>query len=218
MTVRFSHHVLNRHIAPGIDLFDKADIPDMSQYDSQSEHWVDNHFLNSVAGMSLTLPVGAYVQTFLRRAEGAFYEHALARDVTHTYFASDRQSPSTYAKALLHWEFFVGQAWQGYNVLIHLIQHRSGDERFRVFQPNDGSTEQRLNSLYNAMKHAEGRITSGQILADTVSPIWLSNRGMECTDDHLAWSETGDILRDLSEWAGFLVDPSEMATKLANNS
>jgi hypothetical protein len=85
MTVRFSHHVLNRHIAPGIEQFYEADVPDMSQYDHQSEHWVDNHFLNSVLRTSLKLPAGAYAQNYLRRAEGAFSEHALARTLTHSY-------------------------------------------------------------------------------------------------------------------------------------
>jgi hypothetical protein len=88
MTVRFSHHVLNRHIAPGIEQFYEADVPDMSQYDHQSEHWVDNHFLNSVLRTSLKLPAGAYAQNYLRRAEGAFSEHALARTLTHSYLVS----------------------------------------------------------------------------------------------------------------------------------
>jgi hypothetical protein len=215
MAVSWAHHVLNRHVAPGIEKFDAADIPDMSTYDAQCAHWVANYFLNSVLRGSHNLPVGAYAQNFMRRAQGAFSEHAVARDATMQYLASDATSPTLYAKALLHWEFYLGQSWQGYELLRRLIMAATGDDGVKIFVKGDGSVAERLWLAYNSMKHVEKRIASGQVLDGTVSAVWLSNEGIECTDGCLSWTQTGDVLADLARWANMLVDPIEMPAKLS---
>ena len=81
----------------------------------------------------------------------------------------------------------------------HPGRDRSPD--FKAFERDDGSIEQRLNLLDNASKHLKKRIAAGQILADTVSPTWLSNRGLECTDGFLSWEETAEVLREIAKWA-----------------
>lgn len=215
---RFAGEVLTKYIAPGILSFRSADMPDMSSYNPESSHWVSNHFLNTVLRGSLQMPAGAYVSNYLRRAEGAFSEHDRARSATTAFLQSERQSPSLYAEALLHWEFFAAQSWQGYALLQKLIQLIADDRSFLVFSPRDGTVEQRLWLLYNAMKHVEKRIASGQILDETVAPVWLSDRGLECTDGHLEFAETGDVLRDLAKWADIVVDPIDMANKLRSTA
>lgn len=90
----------------------------------------------------------------------------------------------------------------------------SGDDTLKVFEKHDGSAEQRLNLLYNAMKHVEKRINAGQIPENATSPVWLSNSGLECTDGHLTFNETADVLRFLAKWANVLVDPKEVANKV----
>jgi hypothetical protein len=206
--------MLTRYIAPGIPEFDSAEIPDMTSHNAESSFWVSNHFLNSVMRGSLELPAGAYVFNYLRRAEGAFSQHALARAATADFLSTGRQAPSPYAAALLYWEFFLGQSWQGYALLNELIRFLTKSENLNVFEKGDGSVEERLWLLYNSMKHAESRIAHGQILEDTTSPVWLSNQGLECTEGTLTYIETGDILRDLAKWADAIVDPIEMAVKL----
>lgn len=150
MQGRFSTYVKDRFIAPGVSGFTNAEIPDMSDYDPQSAHWVANFFLNSVFRDRLKAPYDAYVHSFLRRAEGAFSEHDVARRATHAFLATQgRQSPSQYAVALLHWEFFLAQAWQGYALLMKLIHTSTGSVDWKVFTRGDGSFEERLNALYN---------------------------------------------------------------------
>ena len=212
--VEFSSRLLNKHIAPGVSEFTAAEIPDMTSYAAESAHWIDNHFVNSsLRGGASNTAVAAYFANYLRRAEGAFAEHALARLATN-HFLGGSQSPSRYAAALLHWEFFLCQAWQAYALLQKLIQLFTGEDQYKVFEPNDDSTEQRLNLLYNAMKHVEKRIANGQLPEDTISPVWLTNRGIECTDGRVTFEETADILRDLAKWAEIVVDPLTMVKKL----
>ena len=212
MTVRFASHLLERYIAPGISAFTAADIPDMADHDPESSHWVDNHFLNSTLRAAYHLPIGAHVQHYLRRSEAAFAEHSRAREATLSFLEEGGQWPALYSKALLHWEYFLGQSWNA--LLLQVLKVVSGDETLKVFEKHDGSAEQRLNLLYNAMKHVEKRINAGQIPENATSPVWLSNRGLECTDGHLTFNETADMLRLIAKWANVLVDPKEVTNKV----
>ena len=48
MAINYAAAVRDKYIAPGVSAFTSADIPDMSEYAKESEHWVANLFLNSV--------------------------------------------------------------------------------------------------------------------------------------------------------------------------
>jgi hypothetical protein len=207
--VRFSDHAKDRFIAPGVSSFESADIPDMSAYDPQSRHWVSNHFLNSLLRAPYNAPHNAYAYNFMRRAEAAFSEHAEARLATLA-FLEDGQSPSRYARAILHWEVFLSQCWHGYLLLLGFFGEK------KVFEKGNASTEERLHGLYNAMKHVESRIDNaelGQMVKGATVPVWLTNHGIESTDAFLTYTETGGILRDLAKWASILEDPLQMADK-----
>ena len=103
MTVQYSAAILDSHIAPGVSTFTKADIPDMSSWSSESQHWIANFFLNSALTASFPRPMNAYAFNFLRRAQYAFSEHQLAREATLSFLSSGGQSVRQYADALFHW-------------------------------------------------------------------------------------------------------------------
>ncbi|MEX1102327.1 MAG: hypothetical protein WD739_10920 [Actinomycetota bacterium] len=207
-----TNYALDRFLAPDVSKFTSAEIPDMSDHDTQSGHWLVNYVLSSILRGSFRPPQNAIVYNFLRRAEGAFSEHANAREQTLQFLDSGRQSVSLYSTALRHWEFFLSQAWQGIELL-----RRFPEENFTapypVFQQRDGSVEQRLNALYNSMKHVESRIVAGQIPEGATTPVWLANEGIRTTDEILTFEDTGVILRDLAEYSDLVVDPRTMGDK-----
>jgi hypothetical protein len=207
VTVQYSNEVLDSLIAPSVSLFDSAEIPDMSNYAKESAHWVSNYFLNSLLRAKYQFPMSAYAYNFLRRAQFAFSEHEHARQATAEFLNKGKQSPASYAKALFHWECFLGQAWHAYALLITAWEGRA-------FEKNDGSIEQRLNSIYNQMKHVESRIENGQILANATVPVWLDNNGLRSVDSTLSYEETAEILRDLAKYADALSDPFTAKDKL----
>lgn len=200
MTVQFSSAVLDTHIAPGVSAFTAADIPDMSSWAQESSHWVANYFLNSALGGSFAPPMNAYAYNFIRRAQYAFSEHAIARASTLAFLAHSSQSPRHFADALFHWECFLGQAWHAYGILITAWKGKA-------FDKNDGSVEQRLNALYNQMKHVESRIDNAQLIPGATVPVWLENQGLRSIDTSLAFSETGEVLKELARYADALSNP-----------
>jgi hypothetical protein len=212
MAVQFSDEIIDTLIAPEASLFCSADIPDMSTFAPQCSHWVANYFQNSAFRGKWPAPLNAYAYNYLRRAEAAFCEYTNARAATLN-FLERRNSPSLYALTLLHWEIFLGQSWHAYQLLVHAV-----NPGMKVFGRNTGSVEERLNKLYNQMKHVESRIEKGQMPAGATVPVWLTNEGLKSIDAHLSYRESAEVLKDLAKWADALDDPRSAANKISSLS
>ena len=201
MVTQFSSAILDNHIAPSVSTFTEADIPDMSNHAKESPHWIANFFLNSAFSASFKPPMNAYAYNFLRRAQYAFSEHHLARESTLNFLDNGGQSPTRYAKALFHWECFLSQSWHAFALLMTAWNGK-------VFDKNDGSVEQRLNALYNQMKHVESRIDKAQILLGATVPVWLENQGLRSIDVTMTYAETAEVLKEIAKYADALSNPA----------
>lgn len=208
---QFSNYVIDKFIGPYASSFTHAGIPDMSTYDKESSHWVANFFLNSVLRAAWKPPFNAYIYNYLRRTEAAFSEHQAARSETLSFIESGRQSTKRYTAALFHWETFLGQSWHAYKILQKCFE-------VELYKSGDGSVEERLNALYNQMKHVESRIENKQILEGATVPVWLTNEGLASVDSALTFIETGEVLKDLAKWANILQDPLSVPEKLKLNA
>jgi hypothetical protein len=205
----FTYYTIDKFIAPNASLLTQAEIPDMSTYDEQSSHWVANFFLNSLLRAAWKPPYNAYVYNYFRRAEAAFREHHAARTETFAFIESGQQSIKRYTTALFHWETFLGQSWHAYKILQKCF-------KVEIYKQGENSVEERLNVLYNQMKHVESRIENKQILEGATVPVWLTNHGLVSIDSALTFSETGEALKDLAKWANILQDPLSAAENLKN--
>jgi len=202
-----SAHIVDRFIAPGASSLKSAVIPDMSTHDKQSAHWVANFFLNSALRASWKAPLNAYAYNYHRRAEAAFRQHADARRETLRFIEGGSQSPARYAAALFHWEVFLGQTWHAFK----LLEKGLG---VTIYEKGSGAAEERLNHLYNQMKHVESRIAAGQMLPGATVPVWLSPAGLESVDATLSYEETGELLKDIAKWATILSDPLQARERI----
>lgn len=187
--------------------FTSAEIPGMSKYCDQSGFWVTNFVLTTMLRVKLKDPARQYIFNYLRRAEAAYRQHDLARQATTNFLDGSRDGVSRYMMAVFHWEIFLAQAWQAYDLLRHFF----GSE---VFQRNDGSIEQRLHALYSQSKHSEDIIRSGNLPEDATIPLWMTNDGLSSKDTQLSYVETAEVLKDLAKWAQGLQDPVTFADKL----
>jgi hypothetical protein len=151
--------------------------------------------------------MNAYAYNFLRRAQFAFSEHRMARESTFAFLAHGGRSPIRYADALFHWECFLAQAWHGFALLIAAWDGKA-------FDKDDGSVEQRLNALYNQMKHVESRIENGQMIPGATVPVWLDNDGLRSVDAQLSYAETAEVLKQLAKYADVLMNPQSASAAL----
>jgi hypothetical protein len=194
-------YALDQFVAPEMSRFTAADIPDVPSRHTESAHWLHNFVLNSLLRVSVSSPHREYIFNFLRRSVDCFVEYGLAREATYAYLAGASGRTAAYLRALHHWEAFLGTAWHAFNSVAKLVG-------MRAFEKRDGSLEERLNHLYNRIKHTESAIENGQMPRQGTLPVWLTNRGLTSIEHCLTWEETGVVLERLARCAERLQDPT----------
>ncbi len=185
--------------------FTDATIRDMSDASSQQDHWLANFILNTMLRVKLDEGVRQTFFNFLRQTESAFRQYANAREKTSAYLRNN-ESVRSYLAAIDYWDGFLSHSYQAYCLLTR-------GQRV-LFQPNDGSTLQRLNLLYNRSKHTDKAITAGQLPLNGTIAVWLTNAGLRSVDGTLSFDEAAEILEDLAWWADAIQDPLTLQEKL----
>jgi hypothetical protein len=207
----------DRYVAPNVSRFTAATIPDMSAVSAEQEHWLGNFILNT--GLQrVVLEEGSRrsLFNFLRRTMMAFREYASARQMTLNYLANPNPNAvSEYIIAVGHWEMFLSQADQAWDIL-------DGGKN-KLFMPNDGTVPQRLRHLHNRTKHLASAIRNQEMQfpeAGTM-PVWLENDGLHglhsddgitTVDVSLPFDEIAGMLAKLAHFADAAQDPLQLMT------
>jgi len=76
-----------------------------------------------------------------------------------------------------------------------------------VFKKGDGSMHERLNCLYNDLKHTEDRIAAAQMPPGDTVPVWMENEGLSGVKVKLSYAETAQVLSELAVFADALMNP-----------
>lgn len=210
--MRWSTHVTDTFFAPELSKFTAALIPDMSEVDAEQQHWLTNYLLNSVLRGRLRTPARQQVYNFLRRAQSAFADYELARVRTEEFLADRDNRLRSYVGAVGHWEDFLSHVWQANTFLTSGL---TPDEKRPLFQPGDGTVNERLHSLHTRSKHAAEAIARGDYISESPLCVWLTNEGLKSTDSWLTFEEAADELRSLTRWAEVVADPVTLADKIA---
>ena len=210
MTVKWNSEVLEKYIAPGIDKFTSAEIPDLTDNHPEASHWLTNHFLNSALRLSFKDQWRQVVIGYLRRAHNAFRAYHDARMLTYEYLdGNDPHNPRVgrYYDVVSRWEDYALQI----SMAIELFKWLNQGEG--AFVKNDGSKEQRLYEIANLVKHTAKAVNSGQCQDTDVLPLWLCNEGLCSFGVNLSFIEASDVLTDVATLADDYQDPMSLKEK-----
>jgi hypothetical protein len=212
--MRFSNHVLNEFVAPGLAEFTIAEIPDLRLQFPQAQHWVGNHLLNSVFRARFKHGMRQLVIGYLRRSSRSFNAYHRAREISAKYIeahSKGAQPIKKYYSAVNSWEEFVLQSGMALDLFRHI---NCGDGSFKK---NDGSPEQRLYTIANQVKHTASCVASGQCTEKNTIPLWLSNNGLKSFGISITFIEAASVLADVSRLADGLQDPHPSTGAGASN-
>jgi hypothetical protein len=184
----FSSYALDKFVGHRLSLLTECGANSVDE----PPNWIAVFVLNSALNSTIDARKYAYSLNFLRRVEGAISSYREATATLLDYVQSPGRSISTYFRCLSHFEFCIGQLWQAHRLL-------SKPGNVRLFEQGDGSTEERLNKIYNATKHMEGRIADGTMPEDSPSVLWLTNREISCMDASVSFAELETMLRSVHE-------------------
>ncbi|MEA2163347.1 MAG: hypothetical protein QOK37_1474 [Thermoanaerobaculia bacterium] len=196
--------VLNEYLAPGYTELSEVDIPDLRSEFEQAEHWLANHFLNSVLRGRYREGARHLALAYLRRTSGAFDAYHRARKLTLEFLdlrKAGKQPVRGYYVMIDAWESCFLQAGMAVDLFRAMIDGE------KLFEKNDGSAQERAYTIANQIKHAASCVASGHVTkTDTVSLI-VQNRGLSSYAVAITFHELAEILRDFSRVADRLQDP-----------
>lgn len=205
--LQFNPDLLNRNVAPGIAEFTAADIPDLRLGYPQAEHWLSNHFLNTLLGPNYAGTFRQYAINMLCRAQAEFALFHQAREATLAYLQnSTLHNPSVrrYYAAIALWECCL----LNYQIFLDLYVKVTGN---KAFARGDGCEEQRAYDIANNIKHWGSIVNSTRRDDNYTIPMWLSNQGFHSHDLTLSYGEFTAITREVANAANEFQNPGAAA-------
>lgn len=207
--IQYSNTILERLVAPEIQRFTAAEIPDLVDRFPESKHWVSNHFLNALFNGEFKAPFRLYVKNFLHRVQSLFHFYGEARLGTLRYFEHTQPGNpaiSSYLHAITYWDSTL----LSLGISLNLFYKMNNEA---VFKKNDGSQEQRSYELHNLVKHHATKIADGLVSDETSLPFWLVNSGLRSKTVEVTFLELADIISNLGELANELQDARSFVEK-----
>lgn len=154
------------------------------------EGWLTQFVLKRIFHNHVSAQRAPLAFALVRRAEAALdeWEHACA------VAGTDLRSPSNYFRALRHFEACIAALWQGLDFARKALAAK-------IFQTGDGSTNERLNFIYNKSRHFD----PSALPAGDLHAVWLSNDAVHTQEHALTFAELRDSVASLARIASGIV-------------
>ena len=151
---------------------------DMRAAVPESAHWLSNFGLTVIFHDFPPATMRPFVINFIRRIHAAFLEYDLARQEVLKLVKDGNGRWSPYFAALTHFEVSVSQLY----IALDSVRKHS---KHNFFTTGDGSFEENLNLIYNAIKHS---------IAETELPVWFSDNSLACSRAEVTFAEIEDFM------------------------
>lgn len=206
MVVQWPGFVLDQYVAPKSSALAKCLAPEVPKLPD----YFGSFFLNNIFTEQLPERTLSLTNVFLRRFVNAVQDYRNARKEMLRCVAAlpcSNAMVRAYMRALSYFEACV------VNTNLALKAHDTVGKLWdpnepRTFERGDGSPWQRLNTVYNALKHFDDNMAKGYVPPDVFTPMWLMADGIECAGSEgeakLHFTELIDLHRELEKDARWI--------------
>ncbi|WP_332767411.1 hypothetical protein [Phenylobacterium sp.] len=204
MAVQFSDQFLDELFAPGISTFRKAEIPDLADVSPEVEHWLSNHFLNSLFDTRFESHSKQAAMTHLFRTQNAIRAFQSAREKALgcvSNYKSGRPDTQNYLAAVAAWEVTLLNT----QILIDLRENMFDRKGART------DAECRIWEASNRLKHYGEDIRRGLNEAHWTLPLWLTGQGLKTRTGNVSYEELAGCLRVFAKMADMLQNPASFS-------
>ena len=204
MAVQFGSEVLDKFLAPGISAFNKADVPCLDNACPDAEHWISNHFLNSLFGHRYNDDWRQVTVTFIFRVQNALRAYRIARMKTLECvrgFQPGRPKSNLYFEAVSQWETAL------LNIQIAL------DLFLKVMDPSAIETDDaiRIRRTAARIKHFAEDIADGKNSPELTLPMWLASDRLLTRVSYVTFEELAENLAEMGKAAEIMQNPSQIS-------
>ncbi|MGE7662988.1 hypothetical protein ACQKL6_14990 [Peribacillus sp. NPDC097197] len=202
MENRITEYALNNFVAPKLAQLTQKSAPEVISQVQQHQYWIPNFILTSMLRIKVSDENQKYVINILRRVSNAINEYESGRNMLESYLSVKRESISKYFLSVFHFENSITQTYQA----LMLLKTMSNIEK--LFEKEDGSLLQRINNIYNHIKHLNERIENSKIPEGYTIPMWITNFGLESPNAEVNFEEFASCLIELGTCANKLSNPN----------
>jgi hypothetical protein len=177
--VRWGAPVLDNIVAPEMSQVTTCSAPDIPE----PQVSLATYFLRNALGPALPTHLRPPANVYLRRWTLALSEYRAGRECLSRYVAGlpeTNNETGMFLSAVGHFEHSVVDAYVAMMAMT-AFERQIGDDEWRPFKSEDGSPADRLNKLYNVIKHFDDRFQMGQKLGHLSvypAPLWITNDGL----------------------------------------
>lgn len=210
----FNTDLLNRLFAPGIAEYKVCDAPDITSVHPQAEHWLTNHFLNSMLRSQFQGRFRQYALNQIFRAQTAFHDYHEARDLTLRFLeVSNPGNPAsrTYFRAISRWESCLLNLQIFIDVMNQMKRELNDDP---VFNKGDGTPADMAYRMANTIKHWGGTIHENRHVDSDTIPLWLTDKGLETRHAQLSCGDLAALISEIASVAELLQDPNLFSAEI----
>jgi hypothetical protein len=199
--------VLDKLVAPKCSQLTACTAPELPE----ATNLYGSFFLNNIFLTNEKDEVRSSIIVFLRRLADANRGYRSGRERMLACVEAQQHSTEMVTEYLAALSQFENAVINAYLALMssETIAKALEANHPRPFQPDDGSPAQRLNVVYNSIKHFYDHIEKGLITKDG-PPVWLVDDGLECVGSKggsaLRFDEFAQLLKDLNGNAVFLAE------------
>lgn len=195
-------YALNNFVAPKLAQLTRNSAPEVVSQVQQSQNWIPNFILNSMLRVNVSDENRKYIFNILRRVSNAINEYDNGRNMLESYLSEKRETISKYLTAVLHFENSITQTYQACMLL------KTMNKFEKLFEKGNGTILERVNTIYNNIKHLNQRIEEGIIPEGFTIPMWVTNFGLESPNAQLGFQEFASLLAELGTLADELSNPN----------
>lgn len=185
-----TNYMLDHFVAHKLSELTTCGAPDLAE----EGRWLNTFILKTVVQLNIPAKTRAYLFNFLRRAEGASAAYREGRRLLTEHLATPSNVVTPYFRCLTQFEICISQCYQGYELISRALAQR-------MYEPGDGSTEEKLQVAYVDSKHMDRMIDGDKVPEPATSGIWLTNVGVESSRGLLSFQELHDLLHKMHELA-----------------
>ena len=160
-----SNYAMDKFVSQHFSELEPLDLPSIADEFPEHSAWISAFVMKRIVHNHVQEARVPAAMTLLLRAEAAFEEWELARQTLAEL--SRAKTFSGYFKARRHLENTVAALYQGYAFAMKALN-------IKLFQTNDGSTLERLNSVYNKGRH----FGPDDLEAGDLHAVWVANDGL----------------------------------------
>ena len=181
-----SHYALDTFVSQELSKLTSCAPQSLASEFPERSQWLNQFVLRRIFHNHVADDRAALAFALARRADAALDEWELACEAV----GQGAQRPSTYFKALRHFETCLASLWQGLD-----LGRRAIDTD--LFSKGDGSVFERVNWLYNKGRHFDPQdLPTGDLHA-----LWITNDGLRAREHAVTFEEMRDALRLLGRTA-----------------